>query len=545
MSADRFRSFDPSARYDAVVIGAGLGGLTTAALLAQAGRRALVLDQHYVAGGNATVFRRKGYVFDVGVHYIGDCGPGGAIPRVLREAGVEARFLPMDAGGFDTLCFPDGMRFAYPRGLEAFEARLLEYFPQERAGILKWTGFLRQVWRLVRAENRPLRLAAAVPRALGALRRLDWTLDEVLAGCTRDPRLKAVLIGPHLDHAVAPSRVSAVLHAGLVMHYLADGAYYPEGGGQALSDALVERIEAAGGKVLLLSTAERILVERGRAAGVAFRNKHLGRVVVEAKVVVSNADLKKTFERLVPAQAVPEALRRRVSGYEMAPGIAVLFLGARREPLGRAADLNTNYWVFPGDDMDHDYAALRRGRVADPPSVYVTLSSNKEPGRLVAPEGVMNLQLMAIAPSAPEAWGVADAGPGYRKSPSYQAHKRAVRDLLVQQASRVFPQLEEAIVYEELATPLTHARYTLSTGGTPYGIAETVEQFGWKRPGATTHLPGLLLAGASARNGHGVVGAMLSGREAAKAALQLLRRTPRPAPARPVRGPPLPVPGLR
>lgn len=525
MRIDRFRSFDPSVQYDAVVIGAGLGGLTTAAILSKQGRKVLVLDQHYVPGGNATDFKRKGgYVFDVGVHYIGDCGPDGAIPQALAAAGVEQKFLPMDPDGFDTLVFADGTRFRYPKGIDTLEARMLETFPKEKKGVLRWTKFLRQVWRLMQADNQPLKMLMALPRSLYAAGHLNSTLEQVMDECTTDPRLRAVMCGPHMDHAVAPSRVSALLHAGLLMHFISDGAVYPEGGGQAMSDKLVAAIEAGDGKVLLLSKVERIVVEDGRAAGVVFSNKHLGTVTVKAPIVVSNADLKRTFQRLLPEQAVPGKVKERVEKYEMAPGIAVLYLGVKRDALGPDAEVNTNYWIFPNDDIEQDYRALREGRFLEQPSVYVTIATNKDPGQKVAPDGVVNLQIMALAPSDPKAWGVDDVEGSYSKHPAYLEKKAELQERLLRRAREVFPGIEAGVVYAEVATPLTHGRYTGSSNGTPYGIAGTPEQFNTRRPGVETHLPGLLLAGASTRTAHGVVGAMMSGREAAGAALKQLAR---------------------
>src|SRR5262249_24745577 len=159
-------------------------------------------------------------------------------------------------------------------------------------------------------------LVKAAPHCLFALRHLRSTLGEVFDACgIRDARLRAVLCGPHPDHGVAPSRVSALLHAGLVSHYLDRGAFYPEGGGQIISDKLVEAIEARGGQVLLLTRVTRILVEGGHAVGVELWNKHLGARKVRARAVISNADLKKTYGALLPGEAVSAKKKRRVQQY--------------------------------------------------------------------------------------------------------------------------------------------------------------------------------------------------------------------------------------
>ena len=514
---DRYRHFDPTERFDVIVIGSGLGGLTAAGIFAQQGQKVLVLDRHTVAGGNATVFRRTGYTFEIGVHYVGDGGPNGVIRRTLRLAGADHEFLPMDPDGFDTLCLPNGDRFSYPRGVDAFEARLLEAFPREGKGVRLWCRFLRETWNLMLANFKPIKLLAALPFSRFAARHLNSTLDQVLDACTADLNLRTVLIGPHLDHGVAPGKVSALLHAGLVMSYLVDGAWYPKGGGQALSDTLVARIEAAQGKVLLLATAERIVVEGGRAAGVVFHNKHVGRHEVRARAVISNADLKQTYARLLPPEAVPPEQREKVERYQMAGALAVLYLGVKREALGAQGTRNTNWWVFPSTDVAREYRDAAEGRFAEDPSALIAITSNKDPSQRIAPDGVANLQVMALAPGDRSAWGA--SSDDYRKAPAYLEAKRRFRDTMVRQASRVFPELARGIVFEEVATPVTHSRYTLSSNGTAFGIAATPSQFGRARPSARTAIPGLFLAGASMRSTHGVYGAVLSGRAAARAAI--------------------------
>jgi phytoene desaturase len=525
--------------FDVIVVGAGLGGLATAAILARCGARVLVLEQHFVAGGNATVFQRPGYEFDIGLHYIGSCEEGGALPAVLAEAGVEdLEFLQLDPDGYDTIRFPDGYEFRYPRGLDRFQHRLLAEFPAEARGIRRYGKLLRGVQLLARIDGHLLRLLAALPRATLALRHRSSTLAEFLDTCTTNPRLRAVLAGPHLDHGLAPSRVSVLLHAGLVTHYMHGGAYYPKGGGQVIADRLVETIERNGGTILLRATVQRILVEGGRVHGVVLRDGALRQRSAFAPVVVSNADLKRTFLELLPPEALRDETRARTRDLEMSPGLGVVYIGAESRVLLRADLRNTNYWLFPGDDLEREYREVGAGRFPEAPTTCISIASFKEPGTpRLAPPGIVNLQLMAVVPSQPEAWGVSEAQAAdhsYRREPAYLAAKQQLAERLLRCAEAVLPGLRSAVVFQEVATPLTHVRYTRSSNGTGYGIACTPQQFLFGRPAAATEIEGLVLAGASTRSAHGIMGVLSSARQAALAVRRALGSLGRRPALRPV-----------
>jgi phytoene dehydrogenase-like protein len=510
---DRFR--DPIApAYDAVIVGAGIGGLVATGLLARAGRRVLVVDGHYVAGGNATVFRRRRWEFDVGIHYLGDCGPNGTIPRILAACGARGiRFRRMDED-LELCSFPD-FDFAIPRDKAEFRSRLLARFPSEARGIRRYFRFLDQVDRVQRAMHGPgWRKVVALAYAPLVMRWANRPLGDFLDSCTQNSRLRAVLTAQNGTYAVAPGRVSAILHAGLQNHYFVDGGWYPEGGGQVMADRLAGAIEEAGGHIRLRTRAVRIDVRRGRVTGVTLESRHHGTVRVATSVVVSDADLKRTVLELIGAEYFPAAFVARVRRFEMALPFFVVYLGLD-VPSSWLPYGNANRWVFGSYDIDATYAQLARGELPERPFVYIATASLKDPeNRRIAPPGHTNLQVMTVVPADPRFWGVSQTSVrdgAYEASEGYRFVKEQVTRRVLAQAERVIPGLAEHIVYAEAATPLTHTRFTGSSDGTSYGIAATPAQFLRHRPGASTPIAGLYLAGASTRSGHGIIGAMQSG----------------------------------
>jgi phytoene dehydrogenase-like protein len=525
----RFREHAPG-EVDVAIVGAGLGGLMAGATLAREGYRVACFDPHYVAGGCATQFSRgprsARYHFDVGLHYIGDCGEGGTIPRLLDSVDARVEYAALDRDGFDTLLFPD-FELRMPADLELYRDRLAALFPRERRAIDRYVALVRAVMkatRLLDRERRPS-LATMASLALDALklrRATRGTIGEVLDACgLNDPRARAAVLGQSGDYGLPPSQASAAIHLGLTGHYFR-GAYYPKGGGQVIADRIAASFERAGGRLQLRSGVERILVDAsGAAYGVRLepRGGEPGQEV-RARVVLSNADLKMTLERLVGVEHLPASWVERARGFKMGGALFMTFLGVKADlrALGMRA---CNYWQFD----DYDVEAAYRDQPVDERfrarACYVTSATLKDPehAHVHAPEGVANVEVMTLVPGRPDRWGVS-AGSAerwdYHGEDRYRAVKDAIEAQMIERLDRIAPGAARAIVFRESASPLSHVRFTRATDGTGYGLAATPDQFMKNRPGYRGPLPRLYLCGASTRAGHGIVGALMSGRHAAR-----------------------------
>ena len=231
--------------WDAIVIGSGIGGLTAAVLLARhAGKRVLVLERHTVAGGFTHAFRRPGFDWDVGVHYIGEVqDPASVVRRAFDHVtGGNLHWAPMPEV-YDRVLM-NGRTFDFVQGEERLRANLIEAFPSETAAI---DGY----FKAVRAVNKASGLyyaEKAVPGPIAAIlgglfRRsyMKWasqTTAQVLGSLTRNPELKGILSAQWGDYGLPPGKSSFAMHATVVAHYF-NGGSYPVGGSASIAASMV------------------------------------------------------------------------------------------------------------------------------------------------------------------------------------------------------------------------------------------------------------------------------------------------------------------
>ena len=486
----------PRRRYDAVVVGAGVGGLVAANLLARDGLSVLLVEQHYMVGGYCSTFRRGGYTFDAATHFYPLLGnPETLTGRLLADLGVETRWVRMDP--VDTFHFPDGSRFEVPAELDAYRAKLDAEFPHQSAQLDAFFADVREAYLLgllayFRGRETP-RLDRL--RGLSVRQALDRHFD--------DAKLKLLLTADCPHWGSAPRDTSFVFDSMLRLSYFL-GNYYPVGGSQAFADELARCFEARGGDILISTRVQRIELADGEEPGSGrprvrsvametLRGPLAGTHRVETQVVVSNADLLHTVENLVGEEHLPAdyvaALRRLRPSFPC----FLSHLGLRgvdEAALERAQGYYWNTW-------DPDRVG-RDGLICKifSPTLY-------EPA--MAPEGgqvVILQKVQEIDYAAVDDWA---------------AHKAQVERFVTGHLERVMPGIGEHVVVQASASALTSWRFTLNARGAMLGWEMAPDQLGAARPGVETPVEGLFLTGHWVRPGGGITPVIVSACQVAEA----------------------------
>lgn len=478
----------PAREYDAVVIGAGVGGLVCANLLARDGLSVLLVEQHYMAGGYCSTFRRGGYTFDAGSHFYPLLGnPQTITGSLLTELGVRTKWVTMDP--IDTFHLPDGSRYEVPADLDAWRAQLAAAFPAEREALERFFEEVREAYLLgllayFRGRDTP---------ALDRFRHLD--LGAVLDRHFQDPKLKLLLTGDCAHWGSPPQRTSFVFDSMLRLSYFL-GNYYPVGGSQAFADELARCLEQHGGHVLMSTAAERIVVEGGVARGVELRTLRgplRGTYRVRSKVVISNADLRVTYDQLLAGEPRVAAARRQISTLRPSYPCYLVHIGLEgvsHEDLEAAQGYYWQSW----DPNEVGGEGLRCKIFV--PTLY-------EP-RMAPPGGQIVILQKVLAVD-------------YKDIPDWQAHKARVEERLLNHLRAVLPGIDHHIKVHLTASAQTSHRFTLNYQGAMLGWEMSPDQVGEKRPGIRGPVDGLFFVGHWVEPGGGITPVIVSAMRVADA----------------------------
>lgn len=494
--------------WDTIVLGSGIAGLTAAAALAHRGQRVLVLEQHLTPGGQTQTFQRQGWTFATGVHYIGGVGPfpgpDGQFGRLLAWLSNDQLAFAPCGNPYDIVRLP-GLEFGIEHPEAAYRQRLLERFPHQQIAIDRWFGQMAQARRAamslfaMRGMPAPLAWGLKLWRGAEVEAMSRRTLAEALAEVP-DPQLRAILGARWGDYGAPPEHAPLLEHALVTGSYNA-GAWFPVGGPSRFAQTLLSVVQGAGGAVELGASAERIVVEGGRVAGVDF-SQHGQPHSVRAPRVISAIGAPNTAACL--AESAAREWQAELLGFK--PGLAYLSLYLGFEGDIEAAGASAaNVWIYESLDIG---SAWRQPADEDAPGLFVSFPSLKDPRSGDKPTA----EVLALCEAAPfEGWLGRPAG---GRPEDYLAFKAWVEARLLTQFGRHFPALAPMIRFHELATPLTQQHYVRAPQGAMYGIVMDAGRLASGALNVRTPVKGLLLAGQDV-SGAGVQAAAMSGLMAA------------------------------
>ncbi|MGL4987425.1 MAG: phytoene desaturase family protein [Treponemataceae bacterium] len=496
------------ANYDVIIIGAGLGGLTTGATLAKKGKKVLVLEQHFIPGGSATIFERKGIKCEVGLHEM-DWGTKDTDMKglVLKKLGLDT--LPL-------VKLPEAWRiktekaeYTIPHGRKNVIKYLSDLFPEEKKGIKKYFSSMKWAIGVNQAfpnDLNPLQFLLFPILKLPAV--IQNMIEKASVGQKFDKFFKSNELKNILNANIAyysddPYEFSWYYHSAAQYSYY-NSAVYVKGGSQVLSNALAKIITDNGGEVRLNADVKKIEVEGKTAVGVSYMDKKSKEMVCEyGKKIVANCSPDSIFKGGMVSARFSEP---KTENQKPASSLWTAYL-ISKQPISKKYP-NMAYSTFIMDDkhikqpQDEMGAMLTKKPIEERPFVLVDYSTI-DAG--LVPEGDNRGFAVACGVSNLDEWAV-----GISKE-EYKAKKAAFIEQFLNRLEAMYPGFKENIEYSELSTPKTAARYLRTPNGTAYGYKNKGFSMLNRAPFKATNIKNLHFSGAWTSPGGGFTGAILGG----------------------------------
>ena len=473
-------------KYDVAIIGAGIGGLTCGCYLAKHGLKVLIAEQHDKPGGCCTSFDRKGFRFDVGVHYLGSLREGGILSEILKDLKLldKIKFITNDPT--DRIIIPD-MTVFIRKDRKKTKKELIAHFPKEKENIGNFFNFI--------LNNNFLGIFSKTKKL---------TFKNLLDNFFSDNKLKAILSTLLGNLGLPPSQASALVSTVIYEEFILDGGYYPKGGIQVLPDLLSFGFKKYGGKLLLSTEVIKIMTKNKKIIGIKLQNNEF----VSARVIISNADATLTFSNLLDCECEE---MKKIEELEVSPSAFVIYLG-----LDKVLDIKPKHfttWFFMTDNVEKCYNFNRNKKALIPNLDYMLCSFPSLIDPSLAPPGKSIMRIFI--------------GARYADKKIWEQNKNDLYEIIVDNANKKFPNLKSSIQATEIGTPNSFYRYTRNKEGALFGWKAIPTQVDRNTFPCRTSIENLYLAGHWTTNGAGQSGVAVvaySGKYTAKSVIKKLKK---------------------
>ena len=496
---------------DTIVIGSGISGLSTAALLSKVGQRVLVLEQHYVAGGSTHAFEDKGFEFDTGIHYIGNIHKRKKIFDLITDTPLQWDMMGNMKNGwvYDEIVIGD-KHYYLRAGEKEFLKEVKKYWPGEVNNVKKYLKYVKKVsnkdlfFDLKIIQWKPL---SKLISKITSKKFFDYTQEtalEVIKRFTKDPDLQAFLGGQFGDYGKCPSKESFFIHASVVNHYL-NGGWYPRGGSSEIAKKIIPTIEKNGGTVLVRTSVKEIIIENNQAIGVEMQSGEK----IFAKNIVSSCGVPNTWKKLVPKEFVPLDIIKKIEELGLSCSFLYAFIGIDGTP--EELELrSSNIWHWPHGDYDKLIEDFHNDPENAPIPMFIGFPCSKDSTWNERFPGKSNAVILTISKYEEfKEWENDRQG---KRGIEYKNKKEIYANRILEEGLyHYYPKTKGKVIYTEIGSPLTFNHYIGSQKGECYGLDNSPIRYqhdDWLQP--KTNIPNLFLTGQDITT-LGVTGALMSG----------------------------------
>ena len=474
-------------RKKVIIIGSGLGGLSSGVVLAKNGYRVTVLEQNVWPGGCLQCFSRHGVKFETGMHFIGSADEGQILNRMMRYLEIADRMelSRLNPERYNVVCL-QWQRFDFANGREAFIERLAADFPDQKDNLAR---YCRLVESISAASSLHTLKYGQTDDAVTAEYQLR-SVNEVVEGLITDPLLQKVLVGDLPLYAAVRDKTPFSVHA-FIRDFYGQSAFRFVGGSDALVRALMEVLSRHGGEVRTRSKVTRIVCDTTHATGVEVD----GGEYLPADYVISATHPMRTMEMLGDTHLIRPAFRKRINAIPQTVGGFSVYLHFKEN---RVPYMNYNFFGYETDTPwgceQYDNETWPKG--------YLYMHVCDREGQAFARSGVI-LTYMRMEELA--AWN--DTIVGHRGA-DYEDFVFGRARRLIRSLDRQFPGIKDCIEHYYVSTPLTYRDYTGTQGGSLYGIARDINLGSAGRVPHKTRIPNVFMTGQNV-NSHGMLGVIV------------------------------------
>lgn len=456
-------------KYDAVIIGSGLGGLECAHILSKAGMSVLLLERGTQAGGCLQSYRRLGLAFDTGFHYIGGLDEGQSLHSAFRHLGLLRLPWQRLDNHFDRVTIGN-QTFSFAQGYDAFVETLTVAFPAERDALNRYADMLKQC-----GEQQFDALNPQTGESSVLSRFFETSAYQYLTETFHDPLLINVLCGTSLKMELRKESLPLFTFAHGNGSFI-ESSWRLKGDGSLIVNSLADGIRMHGGEIICNAEVRELVEKDGKLMHAVCSNGE----IYEGTIFISNIHPAVTCNLVKQSSRMKKVYRSRITHLENTFGMFTVSLRIKPQTLRY---FNWNQYIYKEPDVWAFH--LKNNPVS---GVLVSCRIPEDGSKYVQ-------QVDLLTPmnwSECEQWSYTEVG---RRGEDYKAMKKRVADECITLAERFIPGLRDRITGCYTSTPLTYRNYTLTPEGSAYGLRKDFRNPMITLLSPRTPIPNLLLTG--------------------------------------------------